>query len=321
MSRAIGPTKRFYVYDKWHEWNALGVYDELRHLLLIVEHGTFTEAARHAHLSQPALSASVRRLEAEFGARLLHRGRDGARLTAAGEALVPRVRASLAALEDGRRAVAEVMGLRAGEVRLGAGTTATTYLLPPVLARYRQEHPEIRYLLRETTTAEGLVGLERGELDLAVVTAEGHEPWVVDELILVAAPGWRAKASGGRRRRAGSDAAPREAMPFVTLRHGTTTRAMLSMHFPEADIVMELGSLAGLKGNVRAGIGMALVSRHAVVADLRARRLVRIRDPRTPIERPMMLAHRGVESLPPAVAALRKLLLSDEGREHLRRRG
>jgi DNA-binding transcriptional LysR family regulator len=292
------------------------VYDELRHLLLIVEHGTFTEAARRAHLSQPALSAAVRRLEEAFGARLLHRGRDGARLTAAGEALVPRARASLAALDDGRRAVAEVMGLRAGEVRLGAGTTATTYLLPPVLARYRREHPEIRYLLRETTTEEALAALERGELDLAVVTAAGHEPWVVDEVILVAAPGFRGRPSG----RAATASSPRPPLPFVTLRQGTTTRALVSTHFPEADIVMELGSLSAVKGNVRAGIGVALVSRHAVVNDLRARRLVRVRDPRTPIERPLMLAHRGVESLSPAVAALRGLLLSVEGREHLRRR-
>lgn len=296
------------------------MYDELRHLLLIVEHGTFTEAARRAHLSQPALSASVRRLEEAFGARLLHRGRDGARLTAAGEALVPRVRASLAALDDGRRAVAEVMGLRAGEVRLGAGTTATTYLLPPVLARYRQEHPEIRYLLRETTTEEALAALERGELDLAVVTAEGHEPWVVDEVILVAAPGFRARLPARASGRAGAARSSRTPLPFVTLRQGTTTRALVSTHFPEADIVMELGSLSAVKGNVRAGIGVALVSRHAVVNDLRARRLVRLRDPRTPLERPLMLAHRGVDGLSPAVAALRRLLLSEPGREHLRRR-
>ena len=190
------------------------MYDELRHLLLIVEHGTFTEAARRAHLSQPALSASVRRLEEAFGARLLHRGRDGARLTAAGEALLPSARASLAALEDGRRAVAEVMDLRAGEVRLGAGTTAATYLLPPVLARYRARHPGIRYLLRETTTAEGLEALERGELDMAVVTSEGHEPWFMDELVLVGPPGHAERG------------------PFVTLRPGAITRALLERHFP-----------------------------------------------------------------------------------------
>lgn len=58
--------------------------DELRHFLLVVEHGTLTHAARLANLTQPALSASIQRLEAEMGARLLHRSRRGARLTAAG---------------------------------------------------------------------------------------------------------------------------------------------------------------------------------------------------------------------------------------------
>ncbi|MDQ3036799.1 MAG: LysR family transcriptional regulator, partial [Myxococcota bacterium] len=56
--------------------------DDLRNLVLVVEHGTFTEAARHAHLSQPGLTASIRRLEQRVGARLLARGRHGASLTA-----------------------------------------------------------------------------------------------------------------------------------------------------------------------------------------------------------------------------------------------
>src|SRR5215212_2052563 len=98
--------------------------ESLRHFLLITEHGTFTRAARRAHLSQPALTASIHKLEEELGARLFHRGRTGAALTAAGEALVPRARAALAAVADARRAVAEIEGLRSGEVRLGAGATA-----------------------------------------------------------------------------------------------------------------------------------------------------------------------------------------------------
>src|SRR6185503_6727184 len=111
--------------------------EELRHLALVAEHGSFTEAARRAGLSQPALSASIARLERGMGARLLHRGAGGTRLTAAGEALLPRARAALAAVEDGRRAVAEIEGLHAGEVRVGAGATACTYLLPHVLAAFR----------------------------------------------------------------------------------------------------------------------------------------------------------------------------------------
>lgn len=278
------------------------MYDEMQHLVLIHEHGTFTAAARHAHLSQPALTASIRRLEEQVGARLLHRGRDGARLTAAGEAFLPRARASLAALADGVRAVAEVEGLRQGEVRLGAGATACSYLLPAALAQYRASHPGIRYFLRETTSHDALDALSRGELDLVIVD-DGQEEWFVDELILVAAP----------------DIDPKGA-PFVTLRPGATTRALLDRHFPEANIVMELGSISGMKGNVRAGIGLALVSRHAVANDLREGRLVRVRDPRTPCPRPLRLAHRGVDRLSPAVSALRDLLLSKAGTRHLARR-
>ena len=278
------------------------MYEALRHLVLIHEHGTFTAAARHAHLSQPAITASIRRLEEVAGARLLHRGRDGAQLTAAGVAFLPRAKASLAALADGLRAVEEVEGLHQGEVRLGAGATACSYLLPPALAHYRSAHPNIRYFMRETTSQDALDALARGELDLVIVD-DGDEEWFCDELILVASP----------------DIDPRGA-PFVTLRKGATTRALLDRHFPDATIVMELGSISGIKGNVRAGIGIALVSRHAVANDLRERRLVRVKDPRTPCSRPLRLAHRGVDRLSPAVAALRDLLLSPAGTRHLRRK-
>ncbi|HMR11447.1 MAG TPA: LysR family transcriptional regulator, partial [Polyangiaceae bacterium] len=100
--------------------------DELRHFLLTAEHGTVTEAARRAHLSQPALSASLKRLEAHFGATLLHRGRSGAELTAAGSALLPRAQAVLAAFGDALSAVREVEGLQSGQVRIGAGGTVAT---------------------------------------------------------------------------------------------------------------------------------------------------------------------------------------------------
>src|SRR6476646_6828458 len=105
--------------------------DELGHFLLVVELGTWTAASRRAHLSQPALTASIHRLEAAFGARLLHRGPSGAVLTAAGQALLPWARQALASVERGRRAVAEVEGLRAGEVHLAAGSTACAVFLPP----------------------------------------------------------------------------------------------------------------------------------------------------------------------------------------------
>ncbi|MCB9620165.1 MAG: LysR family transcriptional regulator [Sandaracinus sp.] len=298
--------------------------DELKHFLAIVEHGTFREAARRVHLSQPALTAAMHRLEEHFGARLLHRGRSGAVPTAAGAALVPRARAALAALEDGKRAIEEIEGLHAGEVRVGAGATACTYLLPPILAAFRREHARVRFLLRETTSEEALDGLHAGDLDLAILSEgvrgprgrrarvlppthglEGvqHDLWRTDPLVLVCAPGVDAATA-----------------PHVTFRRGATTRALFERFFPEAEIVMELGSIAAVKGNVRAGVGVALVSENAVIDDLARGLLVRVPDSRTPIVRELRVAHRGVERLPPAAAALREVLLAERRRRPARTR-
>lgn len=266
---------------------------ELDHFLLITEHGTFTEAARLAHLSQPALTASIRRLEEDFGARLFDRGRRGAELTATGAALLPHARAVLAAVDEGRRAVAEIAGLRAGEVRIGAGATACTYLLPKIIARFRKRFPEVRVVLRELHRDHIETMVRAGDVDLGIVSGKGDELWLRDELILVASPKLEAKSAG-----------------YVTFPEGSATRALLRQHFGEVDVVMELSGIAAVKGNVRAGIGIALLSRAAVDSDLSAGRLVEVRSRKTPIRRKLSLVHRGVERLPPAAAALREMMLS-----------
>ncbi len=270
---------------------------ELKHLVLVHELGTLTAAARAAHLSQPALTASIQRLEAHFDAPLVARGRRGAQLTAAGAALLPHAHAALSALEDARRAVQEVSGLKTGEVRVGAGATACSYLLPPTLARFRQTYPGIRFLLRETTTDEAAQALARGHLDLAVVTHRDGEPWRDDPMVLVRSPDLRV--------------ADVDTAPFVTFREGATSRELLARHFPHARIVMELGSIAAVKGNVAEGIGIALISRSAAGPDIGQGTLVEVPDPRVPIPRLLSILHRGQRRLPPAAAALLRMLRED----------
>lgn len=269
------------------------------HFLLVSEHGTFTEAAHQAHLSQPALSASIARLEEELGGRLFDRGRSGAALTAAGKALMPHAKATLTAAEDGRRAVAALLGLDAGMVRIAAGATACTYLLPKPLAKFRKRHPKIRFTLQEMTTGEALAALHEGAVDLAIVgqglrtkTPPNSERWMTENLVLIASP-----------------ALDRDAAPFLTFRQGSSTRAIFESKFPDAEVAMELGSIAAVKGHARAGIGMALVSENAVGDDIRRGRLVSVEDKRVPIRRQLRIVHRGVARLHPAAAALRALLL------------
>ena len=274
---------------------------ELEQFVAVATAGTFTAAARQVHLSQPALTAAIQRLEHEVGAPLFDRGRHGATLTAAGRALVPRAQAALAAFADGKRAVAEIEGLAAGEVRIGGGATVCTYVLPPILARFRRARPGIRLGLREGYTDELEQAIEAGTLDLAVVTLDRRRPaagpidrlgkFPDDELIVVGAP----------------DCDPRTA-PWITFAPGSPTRALLLERVPQASIVMELGSIAAVKGHVRAGIGLALVSRRAVETDLARGSLVEVPLKWAPVRRRLGVRHRGARHLTPAATALLAML-------------
>lgn len=272
------------------------MHDLMRYFVNVAEAGTLTAAARRVHVTQPALTFALKRLEDEVGAVLIVRSRPKVTLTEAGRAFLPHARAALAAVTDGLRAVEEVTGLRAGSVRVGAGATACTYYLPPILAEYRRLWPKVAILVREAPTRELESGLGAGELDLALVsTDDGAEGdfFCEDELVLVA-----------RSRSVDPQA------PFVTFPRGAHARDVLDELFPDAVIAMEIASIAAVKANVRAGVGIALVSRRAVARDLANHQLVELPSPRTPVVRTLSLVHRGVALLPPAALALRELLLA-----------
>jgi DNA-binding transcriptional LysR family regulator len=272
------------------------VLDDLRHLLLIAEHGTFTEASRRAHLSQPAMTASIQRLEEQLGARLLDRGPGGAQPTEAGLALLPWAEAALAAVSRGRQAVAAVQGLQTGDVRLGAGGTASTYLLPPVLTLFRAQAPGITVRLRESGPEEIVRGVRDGRLDLGIASDVDGEPWRDDVLVVVTAPGIDAASA-----------------PWLALNRGTSHRALHARLVPDASIAMELSSLAAVVAHAEAGLGVALVSRMAAAESLAAGRLIEVPHPGTPVARHLRLVHRGHDRLSPAAAALRELLLHSAG--------
>lgn len=272
--------------------------EPLRHFLCVAELGTFTAAARHLHLTQPALTASIQRLERSLGGALFIRGRRGAELTAAGQSLVPHARGALVALREGERAVREVFGAQRGEVCLGAGTTAITYVLPSAVAAFRKKHPALGLRLVERGQYALKAAVLDGAVDMAVVSGPlpGGEFLCDDELVLVHAPGLDGRG-----------------LPFLTFPKGTATRALVDRHFPEARIVLELSSASALKGQLRAGLGVSLLSRRIVETDLSLGRLVLFRKKPAPIRRQLVLVHRGLERLSPAAKALRTVLLARAG--------
>ena len=143
MIQAINSTYAFI------ETPMLGLTTPLSSFLAIAKNGNLTRAARSIHLTQPAVSAQLARLEEEVGAPLFHRTAKGMDLTEAGRLLRRYVEEAELWLEDGRAAVAGLATLAAGKLSIGAGATATTYLLPPLLRSFHEQHPGIRLHVRE----------------------------------------------------------------------------------------------------------------------------------------------------------------------------
>src|SRR4051812_17626258 len=109
--------------------------------LAVAEHGSFTAGARAAHVAQPAVSLAIRELETELGADLFVRGRRGATLTAAGDALLEPARQALRDVETAAAAVAAVTGLVAGGPDVASLATPSARPLAPPLRRLRSPHP------------------------------------------------------------------------------------------------------------------------------------------------------------------------------------
>ncbi|WP_186065723.1 LysR family transcriptional regulator [Burkholderia gladioli] len=175
--------------------------DRLRTLIAIADQGSFAAAAQSLHLAPPTVSLHVAELEARIGAPLLSRARGRIRPSAIGELLIERARRLLAEMEatldDVER---QVQGL-AGRVRLGASTGAFAHLLPQVLARLRELHPDIDVQIAVLTSRDTLAQLSAGSLDVglvalpqAAVAGLAIEPWRRDPMLAFLPEHWSAPA-------------------------------------------------------------------------------------------------------------------------------
>lgn len=142
---------------------------QLQQFVTVAETLNFRRAAERLHISQPPLSVSIRKLEAEIGAQLFTRGKDGVKLTKSGEAALTDARRALFhAKQVGEVARASLTG-EGGVLRVGFVGSATHYILPRLLTSFRADYPNVRLMLREATSIRILDELEDDSLDIGVV--------------------------------------------------------------------------------------------------------------------------------------------------------
>lgn len=152
----------------------------LRLLRELASRGTIVATARACSLTPSAVSQQLSLLQRQVGAPLLVR--DGRRLilTEAARVLVEHTERVLADLERAQAAVAALASGVGGVVRLGAFPTAASSLVPPAIAAVRSAHPDLKVLLEDRETTEGIAALKAGELDVLVVYEYNLLPEVAD---------------------------------------------------------------------------------------------------------------------------------------------
>jgi LysR family hydrogen peroxide-inducible transcriptional activator len=236
---------------------------QLAYFVAIVEHGSFTRAARACHVAQPSLSQQVAKLERELGRPLFDRLGRRVELTGAGRALLPEARAILAGVSDARRRVADLEGNAGGALAIGAVPTVAAFLLPGVLRRFAREHAAVELRVHEADSAELVERTIGGRLDLAIVTDAPEDDRLesnvlFEEPLVVAVPRRRALA-----RRRALDAKALAGEPFVVLHEtqvlGRQVRAWMDEHLGETTTVCHAAQLNTLLAMVAAGLGLGLV--------------------------------------------------------------
>jgi len=142
---------------------------DLQYLVALAETRHFGRAARQCHVSQPTLSAQLKKLEEFLGVALIERRPRRTALTAAGTAVVERARRMLREAEDIRALARASQDPLGGQLKIGLIPTLGPYLLPRIAPRLQRALPKLQLLLHEHQTAPLIARVVEGELDLALL--------------------------------------------------------------------------------------------------------------------------------------------------------
>ena len=142
----------------------------LRAFLMVAEYASFSEAAVHLHLTQPAVSKRVATLEQQLGTALFDRIGRRVSLTEAGAALLPHARTIGQNLDQAQQSIRDLSGTVSGKLKLGTSHHLGLHRLPPVLRRFSSNYPQVKLDIDFMDSEQAYEEIRRGAVELAVVT-------------------------------------------------------------------------------------------------------------------------------------------------------
>jgi len=253
---------------------------DLEYLVALAETRHFGRAAERCHVSQPTLSAQLRKLETFLGVALVERRPRRIALTAAGEAVVDRARRMLQDADDIRGLARASQDPLSGPLKVGLIPTLGPYLLPRVAPKIAKALPKLSLLLHEYQTAPLVERTLAGELDLAILALPAETKGLVTrplftEPFLVAMPEGHRLAAKKRVKIADLDG---EKLLLLEEGHCLRDQALeVCGHVGTEELAFRATSLETLRQMVAGGLGVTLLPRLATGGPFAAARGLAVR--------------------------------------------
>lgn len=274
---------------------------QLEIFLSIAEEKSFSRAAEKMLRTQPAISIAIKRLEEELGETLFDRSSKNGSLTEAGRVLLSYAQRMINLREEAREAVGELRGMFRGRLTIGANESTSLYLLPPLLMEYRKRFPNIKIEVFRNISEKIPLEVSERNLDFGFLSYDPMHPNLQslevhrDELVLVVPPKHRlAKQNQIAVKDLGEE-------QFVAHNVRTPARTkifeLFAQHKTPLNICLELATLETIKEFVLLDVGIAILPRLAVEAEIKAGKLAEVQVKGMKIEKTLRLVYRRETSL------------------------
>jgi LysR family transcriptional regulator, hydrogen peroxide-inducible genes activator len=241
---------------------------QLKYFCAVAKTGNFTRAAAQEHVAQPSLSQQIQKMEQELGAKLFDRLGRGVRLTAFGQAFLPRAQAILRDLGEAASEIQQMAGSESGTIVFGSIPTIAPYFLPRRASRFLKQYPQVRLEIVEEITPVLLARLQEGTMDMALVAlpvagAEFLCKEILKERMHLVVPKEHRLA-----REKSTPLKEVEAEPFLLLKEGHCFRESVvsacQRSRTKLHVVFETGQFSSILAMVSAGMGISVVPEMAV---------------------------------------------------------
>ncbi len=154
---------------------------DLSYIVAVADLRSFVKAAEQCCISQPTLSTQIKKMEGSLGVQIFERSNKKVLTTELGEQIVASARRILLEVDHIEELAKNAQNPFAGNFRLGAFPTLSTYIFPGLVPRIKQALPELRLILIEEKTEQLIAQLKQGQIDAALLSLPIKEDFLVSK--------------------------------------------------------------------------------------------------------------------------------------------